>query len=805
MRWALLLCCLAGTCAAAATSIVDKMRTQTVFVVKKLVDDPRIPLLRVDDTFGLLALLPPLVEQLQHVQDRGSLEVLREIVVPVGELAYLIRLPFWFQEESLEALPDVHLLYAFPQEAPGFIGVFSVTSPEHLHDLRGAGHSTITIVAMGYVPALQPLTPGLPTISTKQTETIGGVTGIWTGTGDVIHFGSCPERGRFENVINVLSGRQPTDQGQFIRSRSSFSEQRWIAHAWIKKQLELTGIEVIDDRFFTSDGIETANLIGILPGKYLSHEVVVIGAHWDSTSAYDRRNAGNPYSPETSPGAEDNASGVSAVLEAARCLTSGWNARTVHFILFGAEEQGLLGSYHYVDNMREFPERYNAEEGTVLKGAVIADMITYNGGMSTLEVEGTKAFPEMTNVAAASLSQVTGLLKGKQASFVDTTNAQGSDHIPFNNVHVPAILLITGAYRNYGVVFSPEGYTEEEGPYHTRNDDTSRLDFDFGLTIMKTMMLTTMKVAGIVVTKPPTPPPTNFPTVFVVPTRPPSAPTAAPTVQKTRAPTAPTLAPVTLPPPPSMTPPPPSSPSLAPSSATPTSTPVANPPSSSSNPPSPATGSGCVSSVACGLGAYCSTDGGCYLASECAVFLDAVEGTCPDASSGCASTVSCGGGNYCSNDGGCYKASECPAFQDAVEGTCPSSGPSAPVCQSSVGCGPSNYCSTDGNCYLASDCAAYLDAAEGTCPGVGGCASSASCGQGNYCSTDGGCYVAAECPLFLDEVSGTCPSAVAAGACVGHAGCPPEAYCATDGGCYAITECGSFQDSATGVCPTISR
>ena len=72
------------------------------------------------------------------------------------------------------------------------------------------------------------------------------------------------------------------------------------------------------------------NIIGIKRGTRSPNEIVVVGGHADSVSQ--------------SPGANDNASGTAAVLEAARILAAMPTARTIHFIAFGAEEIGLIGS-----------------------------------------------------------------------------------------------------------------------------------------------------------------------------------------------------------------------------------------------------------------------------------------------------------------------------------------------------------------------------------------------------------------------------------------------------------------------------
>ncbi len=80
----------------------------------------------------------------------------------------------------------------------------------------------------------------------------------------------------------------------------------------------------------------TCNVIGALHGTTYPDEVVVMGGHYDSH--------------DISPGAFDNATGVTIMMEAARLLRP-WRdqlKRTIRFVAFGAEEMGLLGSHHHV-------------------------------------------------------------------------------------------------------------------------------------------------------------------------------------------------------------------------------------------------------------------------------------------------------------------------------------------------------------------------------------------------------------------------------------------------------------------------
>jgi aminopeptidase YwaD len=98
----------------------------------------------------------------------------------------------------------------------------------------------------------------------------------------------------------------------------------------------------------------TNNIIGVLPGNdpVLKDEVIVIGAHMDHIG-YNMSPTGSPDNPdELCNGADDNASGTVAVLELADAFSylRNYINRTFVFIAFSAEEIGLFGSEHYVDN-----------------------------------------------------------------------------------------------------------------------------------------------------------------------------------------------------------------------------------------------------------------------------------------------------------------------------------------------------------------------------------------------------------------------------------------------------------------------
>ena len=104
------------------------------------------------------------------------------------------------------------------------------------------------------------------------------------------------------------------------------------AAGYIQESLEDAGYTV-NVQPFTSRGLTLNNIEAVLPGHGATDEIIVIGAHYDSVA--------------DSPGADDNASGVAALLELARLLAGSTLPRTVRFVTFANEE----APFFYGDEM----------------------------------------------------------------------------------------------------------------------------------------------------------------------------------------------------------------------------------------------------------------------------------------------------------------------------------------------------------------------------------------------------------------------------------------------------------------------
>ncbi|MCP4545679.1 MAG: Zn-dependent exopeptidase M28 [bacterium] len=121
--------------------------------------------------------------------------------------------------------------------------------------------------------------------------------------------------------------------------------------------------------FHICRNIQTANVEVLFPGNLYPEREVLIGAHWDSI---DFEYGYNGDSTTIAPGADDNGSGVVALLELARIIKDIPLENSVRLIFFAAEEAGLAGSRHTRERYR------NPQNGDSLICLVNVDMIGYD-------------------------------------------------------------------------------------------------------------------------------------------------------------------------------------------------------------------------------------------------------------------------------------------------------------------------------------------------------------------------------------------------------------------------------------------
>ena len=193
----------------------------------------------------------------------------------------------------------------------------------------------------------------------------------------------------------------------------------------------------------------THNVIGVVPGRdpELAHEVVVIGAHYDGLGIGGAGSL-DPVPGEIHNGADDNASGVAALLELAQFFAYPTNRppRSLVFVAFGAEEEGMLGSAQYVARPAVPLENSVAMINFDMIGRLEDELIVYGVGSSA-------EWRELIERANANVGLNLKLMSEGYGP---------SDHAAFYLRQIPVLALFTGVHDDY----------------HRASDDIEQLNMD---------------------------------------------------------------------------------------------------------------------------------------------------------------------------------------------------------------------------------------------------------------------------------------------------------------------------------------
>ena len=177
----------------------------------------------------------------------------------------------------------------------------------------------------------------------------------------------------------------------------------------LAKRGEPTRLEADIKNTFTQGPVDQYNTVAEIRGTEKPDEVVLVGAHLDSW--------------DLSTGGTDNGTGAIAVLETARILKAAGvqPKRTIRFVLFGAEEEGLLGSQAYTAAHEKELDKFQA--------VLVLDNGT--GRISGMALQGREDLRDMWK---AMLQPATVL----DALVVRSGNKTGTDHLAFLPFGVPS-------------------------------------------------------------------------------------------------------------------------------------------------------------------------------------------------------------------------------------------------------------------------------------------------------------------------------------------------------------------------------
>ncbi|WP_082603430.1 M20/M25/M40 family metallo-hydrolase [Flavobacterium sp. Root901] len=196
-----------------------------------------------------------------------------------------------------------------------------------------------------------------------------------------------------------------------------------------------------------SETFDTANVLGVIPGKDTT-KTIIVGAHYDhlgikNDSIYN--------------GADDNASGTSGML----ALAKNWSESNIQpkynvlFAAWTAEEMGLLGSEYFVQNL-------NLKDQKILL-CINMDMISRSApedkNHKILSIGTEKETPYLKKIAAESNSK---LQNPFDLDLWETNGHSGSDYASFTAKGIPIMTFFSGFHNDY----------------HTPRDIASKVDLD---------------------------------------------------------------------------------------------------------------------------------------------------------------------------------------------------------------------------------------------------------------------------------------------------------------------------------------
>jgi hypothetical protein len=256
----------------------------------------------------------------------------------------------------------------------------------------------------------------------------------WTFTTAAVAYPADPQR---------LLGHVRALAHDSMRGRGSASPDERRAAEYLAAELAAYGLEQLVpgswfQSFFNGD---SQNVLAVLPGEgALASSWVVVGAHYDHLGVLNLGDSVRVYN-----GADDNASGTSAVLEIARLLAGdpelGGDRRSILFAAFGAEEIGLEGSNHFCASPPIPPQSIMAMINLDMVGRLRNDNLILEGGETS---------PEWGP-----------LLVGLQSGLTFLIGSVNSDQRCFRTqLARPVLALHTGLHADY----------------HQATDDTERID-----------------------------------------------------------------------------------------------------------------------------------------------------------------------------------------------------------------------------------------------------------------------------------------------------------------------------------------
>lgn len=258
----------------------------------------------------------------------------------------------------------------------------------------------------------------------------------------------------------------------------------------LRKQGFATAAEGLDVQEFPGG---MRNILACVPGSdaRLRDEVVIVAAHFDHVGFGTQRNSRGPIG-YVHNGADDNASGVAALLEVIEAIRSlpRLPRRTLLFAFWDGEEKGLLGSKHWIASPTRPLKQVKLVINADMIGRLRPEGVELTG---TRAARGLRQFVSDANSAdfseTGSRSRETSGVENRTLTSsalrprlpLDFTwdMRADSDHHPFFAAGIPALMLHTGKHDDY----------------HRPSDDADKLNYEGTQRLARLMLLLALRAA----------------------------------------------------------------------------------------------------------------------------------------------------------------------------------------------------------------------------------------------------------------------------------------------------------------------
>ncbi len=251
----------------------------------------------------------------------------------------------------------------------------------------------------------------------------------------------------FKQLVQYLASDEL--EGRGLGTQGATLAKNYIENAFksagLKPFFEESYFQVFSIKFQLA-WVNPTNIAGFIEGSdaTLKNEFIVIGAHYDHVGYEIEGDQKIIYN-----GADDNASGVSMLIELAKSLASTNPKRSILFIAFDAEESGLLGAYHFIKTL-------GPDKQKQIKKLFSLDMVGMLEANKKLELKGITQL-----VQGKDIVEPIGNKYGIKLDKVNDLLEQRTDTYPFGVVGIPSTHVFTGL----------------KSPYHKPEDTFDLLDY----------------------------------------------------------------------------------------------------------------------------------------------------------------------------------------------------------------------------------------------------------------------------------------------------------------------------------------